>query len=260
MSADDGDRFRRRAASFGEDAEQYERSRPTYPATVVDGLLADVGGGPVDVLDIGCGTGKLGRLFAQRRCAVTGVEPDARMARVARRFGLQVEVSPFERWSARGRTFALAVAGQSWHWVDPLLGPPHLADVLAPGGVFGALWNVGGPVGPVAAALDAVNDRHQVGPGRRGGTPRSTVDVEDEVAAPLRATGRFLEPEVRSVPWSVTSTRDEWLDQVHTHSEVRILPPDRLAALLHDLAAVIDAHGGSLSLSMRTDVIVARRR
>jgi SAM-dependent methyltransferase len=47
-------RDRRRALSFGEDAAQYDRARPTYPAALVDDLMR---GAPTRVLDVGCGTG-----------------------------------------------------------------------------------------------------------------------------------------------------------------------------------------------------------
>ena len=85
------DDLRARAGSFGMDAEAYDRHRPSYPAVVVDVLLA---GDTHAVVDVGCGTGKLGRLLAERGADVVGVEPDERMAEVARRHGLAVEVSP----------------------------------------------------------------------------------------------------------------------------------------------------------------------
>ena len=75
---------RRRAGSFGDDADQYDRARPTYPAPLVDDLLDDGTHDVLDVPDVGCGTGKVGRLFAARGCAVLGVEPDERMAAVDR--------------------------------------------------------------------------------------------------------------------------------------------------------------------------------
>jgi trans-aconitate methyltransferase len=80
---------------FGEVAEQYDRSRPTYPDAMVDDLVAP---GVTRVLDVGCGTGIAARLFVARGCRVVGVEADARMAEVARGHGIDVDVSPFETW------------------------------------------------------------------------------------------------------------------------------------------------------------------
>src|SRR5436190_2520948 len=131
---------RRRAGSFGEDAAQYDRARPSYPADLVDDLLTDR---TRRVLDVGCGTGIAGRLFAGRGCDVLGVEPDARMAEVSRSHGLEVEVSKFETWEPDGRAFDLLVSGQAWHWIDPTVGPTKAGRVIRPGGRFAAFWNLG---------------------------------------------------------------------------------------------------------------------
>ena len=76
---------RKRAESFGQDAASYDRLRPSYPDQLIQELLAD---GPSDVLDVGCGTGIAGALLAARGCRVLGVEPDERMAALARAKGL----------------------------------------------------------------------------------------------------------------------------------------------------------------------------
>src|SRR5580698_4750483 len=107
---------RRRAGSFGDNAEQYDRVRPGYPETLVDFLLAD---GARRVIDVGCGTGIASQLFMNRGCEVLGLEPDPRMAEVARRRGLVVELGTIEAFDAGSRVFDLLIAGQSWHWVDP---------------------------------------------------------------------------------------------------------------------------------------------
>lgn len=54
---------RDRAGSFGEDAKQYDRARPGYPASLIDDLFA---GNPHVVLDVGCGTDIAGRLLVDR--------------------------------------------------------------------------------------------------------------------------------------------------------------------------------------------------
>src|SRR4051794_5660451 len=89
---------RQMAESFGSDADRYDRARPRYPAALVDRIIAASPGR--DVLDIGCGTGIEARQFEAAGCRVLGVEPDARMAEVARRGGLEVDVATFEAWDA----------------------------------------------------------------------------------------------------------------------------------------------------------------
>src|ERR1700733_10674404 len=99
------------AQSFGTDPERYDRARPSYPAALVERVIA---ARPVsDVLDVGCGTGIVARQFEAAGCSVRGVEPDARMADQARQRGLEVEVATFEGWDPAGREFGAVVAGQA---------------------------------------------------------------------------------------------------------------------------------------------------
>jgi SAM-dependent methyltransferase len=104
---------RTRAESFGAVAEQYDRSRPPYPAQLIDDLT---GGGAPDVLDVGCGTGIASRAFLARGCQVLGVEPDGRMAAVARQRGVTTTAAWLEQLPT--------------HSDHQLLPPERLADLL----------------------------------------------------------------------------------------------------------------------------------
>src|SRR5271163_944138 len=84
------------AESFGNDAERYERTRPSYPDAMVDAIITASPGSRV--LDVGAGTGISARPFQQRGCQVLGVEPDERMAHIARDSGLDIDISKFEDW------------------------------------------------------------------------------------------------------------------------------------------------------------------
>jgi SAM-dependent methyltransferase len=86
-------RLRQVAESFGGDAARYDRTRPPYPAALVEAIVA-ASPGP-GFLDVGCGTGIEARQFQAAGCRVLGVEPDARMAEFARRSGVEVEVARF---------------------------------------------------------------------------------------------------------------------------------------------------------------------
>src|SRR4051812_15248717 len=94
-----------RRLSFGNDAEQYDRARPSYPPAAVDAAID--GANIRRVLDVGCGTGIASQLFLDRGCEVVGVEPDERMAAVAQRRGVKVVVALFEGWAAPAEQFDL---------------------------------------------------------------------------------------------------------------------------------------------------------
>jgi SAM-dependent methyltransferase len=245
---------RARAGSFGEDAGLYDRTRPRYPAAMVTDLLD---GATPDVLDVGCGTGIAAEAFAARGCRVLGVEPDARMAAVASRKGLDVEVATFESWDARGRTFGLVVSGQAWHWVDPVAGPAKAASVLVPGGRLAVFWNLGTHGPETQALLDEVYARHA--PSLLGSVALGRVRRDDEDAELLRRDGSFEEPEERTYRWASRYPAAEWVAQLRTHSDHRLLPERVREALLDGVAAALAARGG-LELTYDTVVVTARTR
>lgn len=70
-----------------------------------------------------------------------GVDPDVRMADLARHSGVEVEVAAFEAWDPAGQAFDAVIAGQAWHWVDPVAGAAKAAQVLRPGGRLAVFWN-----------------------------------------------------------------------------------------------------------------------
>ena len=97
---------------FDQEAERYDRSRPSYPDALIDELLDPEPAG-LDVLDVGCGTGIASRQMAERGAKVLGVEVAPRMAEIARSHGIDVENGAFEEWDAAGRTFEQRHLGAS---------------------------------------------------------------------------------------------------------------------------------------------------
>ncbi|HVX21486.1 MAG TPA: class I SAM-dependent methyltransferase [Acidimicrobiales bacterium] len=233
---------RRRAESFGDDPHRYDRARPTYPAAVVDDLLA---GGARRVLDVGCGTGRAARLFADRGADVLGVEPDPRMAAVARSHGIAVEDGVFEGWDPAGRTFDLVVSAQAWHWVDPVAGPAKAASVLTPGGPIGLFWNLAVLPPDLKAAMDAVYRRLAPGLDRYSAVLGNAGPDRYEAAADaLSASGSFDHVAVRRYGHHRPYTTDAWCDHLLTHSDHAGLDPGRRRVLLAAIGDQIDRAGG----------------
>jgi SAM-dependent methyltransferase len=255
---------RKVAESFGADAGRYDRARPTYPAALVDRIIAaSPGAGAPSILDVGCGTGISGRLFQAAGCQVLGVDPDARMAGLARSGGLDVEVATFEAWDAGGRTFDAVIAAQAWHWVDPVAGAAKAAAVLRPGGRLAVFWNAFQPPADLRAAFGAVYQRALPDSPVGAFWSRPAADAYlagcGKAADAMRQAGGFGEPETWRFDWSRPYTRDEWLDAVPTFGGHSLLPPAVQAELLAGIGAAVDAAGGAFIVDYATVAATAAR-
>jgi SAM-dependent methyltransferase len=249
------------AESFGTDPERYDRTRPAYPDAMVDRIVS-ASPGP-DVLDVGCGTGTASRQFQAAGCTVLGVEPDARMADVARRRGLEVEVATFETWDAAGRDFDAVAAGTAWHWIDPMAGAAKAAKVLRPAGRLAVFWHVFQLPPEVVDALIDVFRRVAPDSPLVGQAGRSALDgyqvMFDKAADGIREAGAFADPEQWRFDWEHYYTRDEWLEQMPTHGSLTSLPPGKVKEVLDGVGAAIDALGGGFTLPYVTMAVTAAR-
>lgn len=225
-------RDRERAESFGAAAEAYEALRPPFPDALLDELAAL---GPRDVLDLGCGTGKVARGLARRGIGVLGVELDPRMAAVARRHGVRVEVARFEDWADDGRRFELVTCGDAWHWIEPARGAAKVAHVLRPGGTFVWFWNLQMLDDAVLQALEPVYAQHAPEVYRYGSVP----PAHD----PAPHAGPFTQVAAKAYLWDRHVAGGEWAAFVETISDHRRLPRERLVALQHAIRDALEPFG-----------------
>ena len=255
---------RKIAESFGSDPDRYDRSRPRYPDALVHRIIESSPG--TNIVDVGCGTGIASRQFQAAGCRVLGVEVDARMADLARRYGIEVEVSAFEQWDPAGRVFDAVVAAQAWHWVDPAAGAAKAALALrnggdGRGGRLAVFWNVFQPAPDLAQAFAEVQRRvlpeapvFWTRPALEGYAPMFSA-----AANGIAKAGGYGEPEDWRFEWEHRYTRDAWLEQLPTHGGVSQLPSDKLVQLLEGTGDAIDAIGGSFTMKYTSVVVTAAR-
>lgn len=249
----------RRALSFGEIADTYDRIRPSYPTELVDDVLNAASTGPRDrAVEVGAGTGKATVLFVARGLDITAVEPDAAMAKVARELlagtGVEFVVKRFEDWSGPEKPVPLVYAAQSWHWVDQEVGLRRAHETLRPGGVLALFWN-----STKHSVLNAVGDAY-----RRHAPDLDMRRIADPVRHQQRlerlaAAEEFGDPEDRVYEWSRTLTSDALIELVSTYSDHRLLDPEVREALFSDVRASVDAGGGSVDLPSFTRLYLVRR-
>ncbi|WP_145229265.1 class I SAM-dependent methyltransferase [Rudaeicoccus suwonensis] len=165
-------------------------------------------------VDVGIGTGISAEGFQSAGCRVLGVEVDGRMAEFARSQGFEVEIAKFEDWDPAGRRFDIVIAGQTWHWIDPVAGATKAAQVLRPGGRLAALWNTFQFPPDLAESLALVYARilsdTPFSQGMFAG-PDAYAPIFDKTSDGIRRAGRFSEPERWRTDRQQTCTRDQWL-------------------------------------------------
>lgn len=247
---------RARAGSFGSVADQYDRFRPTYPDALIDDLASLR---PAKVLDVGCGTGKVAVSLAERDLSVLGVDVDQRMAEVARRHGIEVQVADFEGWDAAGRTFDLITCGDAWHWIDPARGVAKAAEVLETGGTIARFWTTAVLSESVIAAFDPIY--------RKNAPEVAQVWRPSESASRYHVSRRdlfaqseaFSPTEMRVYQWKRSLGSDEWVGLAATISDHQRLGPERLQALLQSLRTAVDELGGTVHSHNETYALLNQR-
>jgi len=222
----------RRAASFNESAEQYDRARPTYPNNLYDEIwrLADVTERPV-VVEVGCGTGQASVALAPRSASLTCVEFGANMAALARTNLIEfqnakVVQSKFEEWDAGSQRFDLAFASSSWHWIEPNFRYEKAAAVLKPGGSLAVVHSdhfypegfdpLYGPIQDTYAEVTGSRRPVEV----QEIPPPGALDKNDlNHIEELNRTGAYDRVSVARILWHFERTADGYIDLLGTYSD-----------------------------------------
>ncbi|HEY4111665.1 class I SAM-dependent methyltransferase [Puia sp.] len=132
---------------FSDRVEDYVKYRPHYPAAILS-LLADVYGFNTGwaVADIGAGTGISTELFLRNGNRVYAVEPNREMRTKAEELlgSYPGFVSVDGTAGATGLhdgCVQLILAGQAFHWFDPVKSRAEFARISSPGAVVALVWN-----------------------------------------------------------------------------------------------------------------------
>ena len=235
------------ATSFAWVADAYERARPGYPDDAVRWL---VGTEPLDVVDLGAGTGKLTRSLVALGHRVTAVEPLREMSAFLREALPDVttveggaEAIPLPDASAD----AVGVA-QAFHWFDHGPALREIARVLRPGGRFALVWNTRDEGDPWVARLS----KEALG----------TESVErGDVAAPVGESGLFAEVERATFPHSQRLDLPLLLDLVRSRSYCAVMTTAERTPVLERVERLFEEHAvdGILELPYVTECFRAAR-
>jgi SAM-dependent methyltransferase len=236
------------ARSFDLVADEYERTRPSYPPEVLHALplAADA-----DVLDLGAGTGKLTRVLVRRYAHVVAVEPLEGMRAILERVVPEAEALPgsAERIPLDDASVDAVFAAQAFHWFDHDRALPEIARVLRRGGVLALVSN--GPddarATPLPEAFRAYLEELHAAAAFHGQPPWREV---------LRRAP-FGEVHEASVPHDHVLDREGVLDNARSVSWIASRPDEEREAVLAKLGSLLPE--GTYAIPNRATVLWAVR-
>jgi SAM-dependent methyltransferase len=122
-------------------ATSYATYAPTSGFPLIDGPLIESCSG--DVLEVGCGDGRLMRLVNDRCRTLVGIDPAPAMTAKARSAGFKALTAAAEDLPFCDASFDQVISGwASMRYTDQARSFPEVARVLRPGGTFTfTLWN-----------------------------------------------------------------------------------------------------------------------
>ena len=153
---------------FGSRVSYYTKFRPRYPEAVYDFMRSQLGlNANSTIADVGSGTGISAEPFLKMGCKVFCIEPNAEM-RTAAETALSVYPN-FASINGRAEETGLSkqsidfvVAGQAFHWFDPVAARTEFLRILKPGGWIVLLWNDRRPGSSFANAYENLLKMHAV--------------------------------------------------------------------------------------------------
>jgi SAM-dependent methyltransferase len=249
-----------RALSFGAVAEAYERFRPGYPVELLD-LVTSYAGEPIrTALEIGAGTGKATRLFAQAGIAITATEPDAAMlAELHKHLPANVTTlqAAFEDLPLDS-SYDLVYSAAALHWTNPEGRWERMAALVRPGGVFASF---GVPIQLADPDLDEAARAARAPYLEDDGVPSPDGTPADRTmqwpGTELEQSEWFTDVRQSTIERRLTISAHDYIGQLSTVSAYVMLPPaDRDEVFRRTLEALPE----TVEINGQIDVHLARRQ
>jgi ubiquinone/menaquinone biosynthesis C-methylase UbiE len=216
-----------RARSFGRVADAYDRARPSYPLEAVRWMA---GTEPVQVLELGAGTGKLTETLASLGHHVLATDPTEQMLRLleAHLPGTPAALAAAENLPVASRSVDVVLSAQAFHWFDPQRALPEAARVLRSGGLLAVIWNSRDERIPWVKRLGAI-----IGDSGHEPDPTRVIDESGLFSTVESRTFRFWQP----------LNRESLRDLVASRSNVAVLSDVERDRVLRKVDNLYDEYG-----------------
>ena len=234
----------------------YEDVRPGYPEELIQDIL-DLSGlnDGSSILEVGCGTGKATRPFAERGYELICLDIGADLIAVAKE---KLKVFPnvsfvahaFEEWGSDGK-FDLIISATAFHWVDPKVRYLKASEVLKSKGFLAVFSNqhVRKDEGFFAES-QRLYDKYY---------PPLTTNRPTH-ATNFPGAEAFQDPIKRVYPWTQTYSSEQYIKLLMTYSDHIALPDKNKRLLFEGIVNLIEAKYDGQITKHYAAVLDLRRR
>lgn len=248
--------------TFNEDAQNYDRLRPTYADELFDEVIRF---SSLDItkraLEIGIGTGQATLPFLKTGCKVTAIEIGDKLAQFSReKFAkfknLKVINQDFESVQLDENAYDLIYSASAFHWIPLEIGLPKVYRLLKSGGVFA--WFSIRPTPAqehlhIHEELQKVYDEYSHFFGEK---PQLDLEVRQKLVEKKRK-GRFnalkqyalIDVNDELYYGSRTFNAKDYASLISTFSDHKAMPDEYRIPFLKDITDTIDRCGGKFTLS-----------
>jgi SAM-dependent methyltransferase len=262
-----------RGLAFDHVAELYDRARPGYPDRLIDAALR---GQPVrDVLEVGCGSGRLTAALVARGLRVEAIEPGAHLAAIAARRApkADIHVARFEELEPADASFDAVFSATAFHWVHPGIGWAKAARVLRTRGTLALLSYVYVTDDETRPSQEALRDLYRASWQLRD--ERDVVEgalarvdnissvwawLEDPAIEADKAGRLFGRARFESVPHRVDLGALELIDLQRTTATHLSLDAEEQERVERGMVQLVEELGGTFPIRQLAVVAVAKRR
>lgn len=226
--------------SFGKLSETYDEVRPDYPEELINDVI-EISGIPPDgkILEIGTGTGKATKQFAEKGYEMTALDISEEQLAIARKNLSQFSkikyiVSPFERADLPANIFELVFAAQAFHWVDPEIGYKKASEVLKENGYLAFFSNFQARNAELEQQIRKLYTKHCLDyPGKvEFGTLRT-------LQKQFKGSGLFGNVKRITYMRDIKYTKEKYLGLLGSFSFISTLPQDKKIQFFRELRKIL---------------------
>ena len=228
-------------------AQAYDKARPHYPAELISHVAHLTQLEPHSkILEVGYGPGTATTAFAEYGCSIVCVELNPGFCELARRNCKQfqnvvIKQSSFEEWPIEASAFDIVISASAFHWIQPQVGYPKVAETLRDDGYFVLLWNKEPqPTSDVCQLFEEIYSQHDLPSLGRFETEAAREQMLKELAQPAIDSGVFKEVSSKQVKMEVKYTAEDYLLLLSSFSPYLNLEESRRNSLFAKLRSKIN--------------------